>query len=224
MSQEAGEKRFIAYYRVSTARQGQSGLGLEAQMESVSRFIEQQGGNLIEEYTEVETGKGKNALSKRPQLSAALSTCKKMRAQLVIAKLDRLARNVHFISGLMEAGVDFVAVDCPTKDKFRLHLEAVFAEEEARRISIRTKQALAACKARGVKLGKNGKVLARRNKKEARAFANSMSSTIGDIREAGHNTVRAIAAELNERGVPSARGGLWSPRTTHRLLQRLDTV
>ncbi len=143
MLTESPNQRFVAYYRVSTARQGQSGLGLEAQQASVAQFINQRDGSLIEEFTEVETGKGKNALSKRPQLAAALASCKRSRAQLVIAKLDRLARNVYFVSGLMEAGVDFVAVDCPTKDKFRLHLEAVFAEEEARRISIRTKQALA---------------------------------------------------------------------------------
>jgi DNA invertase Pin-like site-specific DNA recombinase len=221
MSQEAGEKRFVAYYRVSTARQGQSGLGLEAQKASVAQFIKHRGGVLTEEFTEVETGKGKNALSKRPQLAAALAACKRGRFQLVIAKLDRLARNVHFISGLMETNVDFIAVDCETKDRFRLHLEACFAEEEARRISDRTKQALAACKARGVKLGKHGKVLAKKNKKEARAFANTLSSTITEIRDNGHTTVRAITAELNDRGVPAARGGQWSARTTHRLLQRL---
>ena len=224
MRQESENQRFVAYYRVSTARQGQSGLGLEAQQESVAQFVNQRQGHLVEEYTEVETGKGKNALSKRPQLAAALIACKKLKAELVIAKLDRLARNVHFISGLMEAGVDFVAVDCPTKDRFRLHLEACFAEEEARRISDRTKKALAACKARGVKLGKNGKVLAKKNREAADAFAKSLSYTVVDIRTAGNTTVRAVAAELNARGVPSARGGQWSVGTTHRLLRRLASV
>ena len=224
MSQEAENGRYVAYYRVSTARQGQSGLGLEAQMDSVARFIEHRGGNIVEAYTEVETGKGKNALTTRPELAAALAACKRARAQLVIAKLDRLARNVHFVSGLMEAGVDFVAVDCPTKDKFRLHLEAVFAEEEARRISKRTKEALAACKARGVKLGENGKVLAKKNKTEALSFAKSLAHVVDEIRGLGHTTIRAITVELNSRGVPSARGGTWSTRTTHRLLRRLASV
>jgi DNA invertase Pin-like site-specific DNA recombinase len=224
MLKEVRQKRFVAYYRVSTMRQGQSGLGLEAQRESVSRFIEQQNGELIQEFTEVETGKGKNALSKRPELAAALETCKRHRAELVIAKLDRLARNVHFISGLMETGIEFVAVDSPTKDKFRLHLEAVFAEEEARRISVRTREALAACKARGVKLGANGKVLAEKQKKEALGFALSLSETIEEIRQDGHKTVSAISNELNLRGIPSARGGKWSPQTTHRMLQRLKAA
>lgn len=223
MSQESLNTPYVAYYRVSTARQGHSGLGLEAQQQSVARFIDQRHGQLMEEFTEVETGKGKNALAKRPQLVAALATCKKQKAQLVIAKLDRLARNVHFISGLMETNVDFVAVDCPTKDKFRLHLEAVFAEEEARRISKRTKEALAAAKARGQKLGQYGKVLAKKNKSEAIAFAESMSGIINDIIANDHTTVRAIADALNRRGIPAVRGGKWSSRTTHRLLKRLET-
>jgi len=223
MSQDGEITRFVAYYRVSTTRQGLSGLGLEAQQDSVARFVAGRAGTVIEEHTEVETGKGKNALDRRPQLSAALASCKRHRAQLVIAKLDRLARNVHFISGLMETNVDFVAVDCPTKDKFRLHLEAVFAEEEARRISIRTREALAACRARGQALGANGKVLAKKNRKTAQDFAHSLAETIADIKQAGHTTVRAITAELNRRGVPSARGGTWSSRTTHRMLGRLSS-
>lgn len=221
MTQNEQEKSFIAYYRVSTARQGQSGLGLEAQQESVSRFIKSRGGVLLQEFSEVETGKGKNALSKRPQLAAALTACKKEKAQLIIAKICRLARSVHVISGMIEAGVDFIAVDTPDKDKFRLHLEACFAEEEARRISVRTKEALAACKARGQVLGVHGKVLAAQNKAEAKRFAESLRPIIDEIRADGLSSVRAIQAELNIRGVPSARGGSWSVRTVHRLLQRL---
>jgi len=216
-----GKGEIVAYYRVSTARQGQSGLGLDAQQASVRRYAERDGGSIIGEFIEVETGKGKNALSRRPNLAEALSLCRKRKALLVIAKLDRLARNVFFISGLMESKVDFIAADCPTKDKFRLHLEAAFAEEEARRISIRTKQALAAAKRRGVKLGANGKVLAKKNKTRARKLARSLAPVIRDIREAGSTSVRAIAEELNRRGIPSARGGLWHPKTVHRLLQRL---
>ena len=136
----------IAYFRVSTDRQGKSGLGLEAQRESVNRYLESVGWNLIGEYVEVESGKRKN----RPQLAAALQACKKEKATLLIAKLDRLARNVHFISGLMESRVDFVAADNPHANKLMIHLLAAFAEHEREQISQRTKEALAAAKARGV--------------------------------------------------------------------------
>lgn len=224
MSQNEDIQNYVAYFRVSTAKQGTSGLGLEAQEETVSRFINQSGGTLVESYTEVETGKGRDALSKRPQLAAALTTCRKTRSRLVLAKLDRLSRNLHFISGLLEKNVDFICADSPTKDRFRIHLEACFAEEEARRISVRTKEALAAAKARGVVLGVNGKVLAMKNGAAARAFAASISGTVADIREAGQTTIRAMTAELNRRGVPSARGGAWSTRTTHRLLKRLPSA
>ncbi len=224
MSPDTQKQCFVAYYRVSTARQGQSGLGLKAQQEAVSRFVLQAGVPLIDEFVEVETGKGKNALEKRPKLKMALQACRTNDACLLIAKLDRLGRNVYFIAGLMEANIDFLAVDCPTKDKFRLHLEACFAEEEARRISIRTKEALAACRARGQKLGKNGKALARKNKADANRLAKKLSPAVRAIRAEGHTTVRAIASEMNRRGIPSARGGLWSSRTVHRLLMRVGEV
>ncbi|MEZ5584447.1 MAG: recombinase family protein [Candidatus Competibacteraceae bacterium] len=137
--------RFIAYYRVSTDRQGRSGLGLEAQQQAVAAFVAQRGGVLTENFIEIESGRKNN----RPQLAAALSACRQHRATLVIAKLDRLARNVYFISGLLESGVDFVAVDMPEADKLTIHILAAVAEHEREMISQRTKAALQAAKARG---------------------------------------------------------------------------
>ena len=157
-------RKWVAYYRVSTQRQGESGLGLDAQRTVVQTFLSGRGGEVVGEFTETESGK---KASNRPQLQAAMDVCRKQRATLVIAKLDRLARNVHFISGLMESGVDFVAVDQPTKDRFMLHVQAAFAEEEARRISMRTKEALAAAKRRGTDIGATGRALAARHKAEA---------------------------------------------------------
>src|SRR6185369_9410255 len=145
--------KFIAYYRVSTERQGKSGLGLDAQRTAVLDYLNGGGWKLLGEFTEVETSKGRNALACRPQLRAALEACRKQKATLLIAKLDRLARNVHFISGLMESGVEFVAVDMPQANRFVVHILAAVAEQEAEAISKRTKAALAAARARGTKLG-----------------------------------------------------------------------
>lgn len=207
----------VAYYRVSTSQQGRSGLGLEAQQKAVSDFLNAKGWHLDGSYTEIESGKRKD----RPELAEAIAQAKRIKGKLVIAKLDRLARNVHFIAGLMETGVDFVAVDMPTADKFMLHVYAAMAEEEGRRISQRTKAALAAAKARGVELGKNGKVLAEWHKAEAEAFAVSLLPTIIKIRNDGHKTVRAVTKALNERSIPSREGGRWHLRSTALLLQRL---
>ena len=144
------EGQFIAYHRVSTDRQGESGLGLDAQRQAVTDYLNGGDWDLVDEFVEVESGKShKN----RPQLAAAMAACKREKATLVIAKLDRLARNVHFVSGLMEAGIDFVAVDNPHANKLMVHMLAAFAEHERDMISQRTKAALAAAKARGVKLG-----------------------------------------------------------------------
>lgn len=145
--------KFVAYYRVSTARQGASGLGLDAQREAVARYLNGGEWELVGEFTETETGKGADALAKRPQLRAALELCKRRGATLIIAKLDRLARNVHFVSGLLETGCDFVAADMPQANKVMIQMHAVMAEWERDQISKRTKDALAAAKARGVKLG-----------------------------------------------------------------------
>src|SRR6185437_15635106 len=150
------EPRFVSYYRVSTQAQGRSGLGLEAQRSAVEHYLRCRDGKLIREFTEIETGKGANALERRPELRAALDLCRKQGAILVIAKLDRLARNVHFVTGLIESGVDFVAADMPHATKVMIQIHAVMAENERDQISARTKAALAAAKARGAKLGVTG--------------------------------------------------------------------
>ena len=145
------EGRFVAYYRVSTQQQGRSGLGLEAQRAGVEAYLNGGKWTLLDEFTEVETGKGANALDRRPQLRAALELARKRKATLVIAKLDRLARNVHFVSGLIESGVDFVAADMPQANKVMIQMHAVMSEWERDAISKRTKDALQAAKARGIR-------------------------------------------------------------------------
>lgn len=214
--------KFVAYYRVSTTGQGVSGLGLEAQREAVERYLNGGSWSLIEAFTEIETGKGANALDRRPQLKAALAYARKHKATLVIAKLDRLARNVHFVSGLLETGVDFVAADRPDADRFTLHLEAALAEREARVISERTKAALAAAKRRGVVLGANGRTLAVRNRAEAVERVAPMAGRLTALRGEGLS-LRRIASTLNAEGVspPGASGGVWHPATVQRALERV---
>lgn len=202
-----------AYLRVSTQRQGQSGLGLEAQRKAIEHLL---GGEPYEEFIEIESGKK----SKRPKLEAAIAHCRKHKTQLVIAKLDRLARNVHFISGLMESGVDFIAADMPNADRFMLHVYAAMAEEEGRRISERTKAALAAAKERGVELGKNGKVLARVNKAEATVFAKSIVSQFPNLGVSPDMTLQAIADKLNKCGFTTRDGGPWFKSSVARVLKR----
>ena len=212
--------RAVAYYRVSTDKQGSSGLGEAAQRDTVARYAAQHGVEVIAEYVDVMSGKGANALRKRPNLAAAISRAKSEKARLIIAKVDRLARNVHFISGLMEQGLDFVVAEQPDADPFRLHLEAAFAEEEGRRISKRTKDALAAATAKGRVLGKNGKVLAARNKAAAAERVAPLVSVLSDLKGQGL-TMRQIVATLNERGVPSPAGGKWHLANLHRTLGRI---
>lgn len=210
----------IAYLRVSTDRQGRSGLGLEAQREAVARYATEARLELVGEYLEVETGKGANALAKRPQLLAALTQAKRSKARLVLAKLDRLARNVHFISGLMETGVDFAVADMPNADRFQLHLYAALAEKEAEVISNRTKAALAAAKARGTVLGRNGTALASRNKAEAAERLQPLAQQLAAMRSEGLS-MRAMIAALNDKGVASPGGGRWHLTNLHRALKRL---
>jgi DNA invertase Pin-like site-specific DNA recombinase len=210
------EGKWVAYYRVSTVRQGESGLGLEAQKSSVESFLRGRGA-LLAEFVEVESGKK----VRRPQLDEALKLCRKTKATLVIAKLDRLARNVHFISGLLEAGVDFRAVDAPSKDRFILHIQAAFAEEEARRISERTKAALAAAKARGIDIGATGRVRAVKLRAEAIDGADAYRNTVEMLRANGVHKVREIRDALNEMEVPSPGGGKWHLPNTFKLLSRL---
>ncbi|QXQ07648.1 recombinase family protein [Sphingosinicellaceae bacterium] len=210
----------IAYLRVSTDRQGRSGLGLEAQRAAVARYAADTGLELVGEYLEVETGKGSNALAKRPQLLAALTEAKRGKAKLVFAKLDRLARNVHFISGLMETGVDFAVADMPDADRFMLHLYAALAEKEALVISQRTIAALKAAKDRGQILGKHGKVLAAANKAAAVERLAPSVPAIMELKAKGL-TLRAIVASLNEQGVPSPAGGKWHVSNLHRAISRM---
>ena len=175
---------------------------------------------LLAEFTEVESGKHAN----RPQLATALAECKARGATLIIAKLDRLARNVAFIANLMESSVDFVAADNPHASKLMLHMLAAFAEHEREQISARTKAALSAAKERGVVLGSYGATLAEKKRIEATEFAKSLAGTIATIRASGPNTVRGITDELNRRGIPSASGRTWHVPTVHRLLQRLKAA
>lgn len=214
---ETSETVCVAYYRVSTDRQGKSGLGLEAQQKAVANFTKSRGWVIVAELTEVESGKRKD----RPQLAEAIAVAKKLKGKLVIAKLDRLARNVHFISGLMESKVDFIAIDMPNADKFMLHIFSAMAEEEGRRISERTRAALAVAKARGVKLGQNGNMLAKQNRLEAEAFARSLEQIVIAIRRDGKTTIREITEALNQKGISSREGGRWHLRSTSLLLRRL---
>lgn len=209
---------FVAYYRVSTDRQGQSRLGLDAQASAVASFVIGRGGDLLAAFTEVESGRK----VERPQLAAALDACRRHKATLVIAKLDRLARNVAFIARLMEAGVDFVAVDNPHATKLLIHLLAAFAEHERDQISARTKAALSAAKARGAKLGSprpaqaaaRGRAVLDAQAAPARARA---LPTIERLRGEGAS-LRAIAAALTAEGVPPLRGQAWHPETVRKLL------
>ncbi len=204
--------KFIAYYRVSTQRQGQSGLGLEAQQHAV------QGYDIIAEYTEVESGKNNN----RPELARALAHAKEIGATLLIAKLDRLARNVHFITGLLEAGVPIQCADMPEADRTFLQMAAVFAEWEGRRISDRTKAALAAAKRRGVKLGspdpaKGGAATASVRRDATAKVAPQAMPVITALRAAGQS-LRAIASALNEAQIPTAMGGQWHASSVRNLI------
>jgi DNA invertase Pin-like site-specific DNA recombinase len=214
-------KTAIAYYRVSTDQQGKSGLGLEAQQEAVRLFAEREAYQVTAHYTEIESGK-KN---KRPQLLAALDQCRKKKAILIIAKLDRLGRNVAFIANLMESRVQFKAVDNPHADELMIHLLAAFAQHERKQISARTKDALQAAIRRGVQLGKHGKdVLSQQNSEAADEFAERMRPVIAEVKQQGMTTIRAICEELNRRSIPTFRGQgeNWHATTVQRLVKRVD--
>jgi DNA invertase Pin-like site-specific DNA recombinase len=211
---------FVSYLRVSTDRQGQSGLGLEAQRDAVDAFVVRNGGMIVTEFVEVESGKK----SERPKLSAALAECRRLKAKLLIAKLDRLSRNLHFISGLMEGGVDFIAVDNEHATKLMIHLLAAFAEHERLQISERTKSALRAAKARGVVLGRNGVRLAAANRVQADIHAHGLAPLIAEMRGGGISRCKDIASALNARGVSAARGGKWYPSSVSRLLIRIGCL
>lgn len=209
--------QIVSYLRVSTARQGVSGLGLEAQRAAVAAFTAASSHSLVAEFVEVESG-SKNA---RPQLTAALAACRLHRATLVIAKLDRLARNVAFIANLMDGGVEFVACDLPHANRLTLHLLAAIAEHEREMISQRTRAALQAAKARGVKLGNPngaaalldgcraaaGASVAARQARAAQHAA-AVGPMLFELLAAGLNS-RELASDLNRRAVPSPTGGAW---------------
>lgn len=213
-------KKAITYYRVSTDRQGTSGLGLDAQRLAVSDFARANDFTLASEFIEIESGRKSN----RPVLLQALTACKNEKAILLIARLDRLGRNVAFISKLIEAGIDFKAVDNPYAGKLIVHIMAAFAEHERDLISQRTIDALKVAKSKGVELGKYGRdVLSVTNKNNAIQFALSMQPMIEELRQQGIQTVRAIAAELNKRKVPTYRNvGHWHISTVHNLITRFS--
>ncbi len=216
--------KFIAYYRVSTAKQGASGLGLDAQQSAVRQYLNGGRWSLVAEVIEVESGKRAD----RPKLVEALRLCKVHGAALVIGKLDRLARNVAFVSSLMEAGVDFTAVDFPQANRLTIHILAAVAEHEAAMISARTKAALAAAKARGKVLGGyRGRAFtdadhaAAKHARQTRAVARGadLAPIVADMQAKGTTSLNGLAKALTEAGIPTARGAsTWSPMQVSRLI------
>lgn len=209
---------YVAYYRVSTQRQGISGLGLEAQQDTVRRFL-RAGDTVIETFVEVESGKDCG----RPQLAAALAACKRRKAVLLIAKLDRLARKVSFIAALMDGDVPFVAADNPHASRLTLHVLAAVAEHEGAMISERTRAALQAAKARGVKLGRcfgvdEARALNAERSAAAKAWAANVKPIIAELQEGGATTLQALADGLNGRGLRAPRGGVWRPTSVQRVM------
>jgi len=226
------EGKFVSYIHVSTKRQGKSGLGLEAQRKAVDDFLNGGNWSVISEHVEVESGKKSD--QHRPELAKALQACRLYGAKLVIAKLDRLSRNAHFLLGLEKAGVDFVAADMPNANRLTVGIMAMVAEEEGKAISARTKAALAAAKKRDpkLKLGgyRGGKITPSIRKaayavRKARAEARSddLAPIINELRAAGITSLTALARALTERGVPTARGeSQWSAVQVARVLDRLE--
>lgn len=226
----AAGQRLVAYERVSTARQGASGLGLAAQRKVIEDFAISRGAEVLARFTEVESGRKAD----RPELAKALHLAKVTGATLVIAKLDRLTRNAAFLLALRDSGVRFIAVDLPEANDLTVGIMALVAQAEREAISRRTKEALAVAKARGVKLGNpNGAASLRRAGKggvalratvsaHAEAFAADLAPVLADIRAAGHGSLRAIAAELTARGIRTRQGGLWRVSNVKALLERLQ--
>ena len=208
----------IAYLRVSTQKQGTSGLGLEAQNEAIRRFAEVQGRRVIETFTEVETAKGADALDRRPQLAAAIRAARKAKCPVVVSKLDRLSRDVHFISGLMRERVPFIVTELGADtDPFMLHIYAALAEKERRLISERTRASLSAAKARGVKLG-GANSQSELAAKQARERAEQLRPVFAKM---AHLSARKMADELNLRGIDTPTGKKWHAATVIRVRERL---
>lgn len=220
-------QRAIAYYRVSTQRQGRSGLGIDAQRAAVERFADAEGFELIGEFVEVETGKGSDALDRRPHLAKALTAAREAKCPVIVAKLDRLSRDVAFISGLMAQRIPFIVAELGTDaDPFMLHLYAALAEKERRIISERTRAALAARKANGTSLGNpsNAAEAASRGRAvsvaQANRFAASVLPLIENLQCIGITSYRGIAQALNNRGVRTARGGQWQVSNVRNVMGR----
>jgi DNA invertase Pin-like site-specific DNA recombinase len=220
---------FVAYLRVSTDAQGERGLGIEAQRAAVARFAAEQGREVVAEFVEVASGAGADALSKRPKLAEALRFARKVGGTVAVAKLDRLSRSVAFVAGLIAERVEFAVAELPRARTFELHIFAALAEEERRRIGLRTSEALAAKKAQGVKLG-NPRPEASLAKGRAtlteRAYldAERVAGAIASARANGCRTFRQLADELNRRGIATPRGGVWFPSSIRNALARLEAV
>jgi DNA invertase Pin-like site-specific DNA recombinase len=222
--------KFIAYFRVSAERQGRSGLGLDAQRKAVLDYLDGGRWELVAEFTEVESGKRND----RRELARALAACRLHRATLLIAKIDWLSRDAAFLLNLRDAGVDFVAADMPDANRMTVGIMAIIAEHERDAISTRTKQALAAAKARGTKLGNPANLStdsAARGRKMGNAANTERAKTrlidlepvIRSVRYEGMTSLSRIATELNARRIPAARGGKWAPVQVSRVLARMST-
>jgi DNA invertase Pin-like site-specific DNA recombinase len=213
--------RHIGYFRVSTDKQGLAGNGMDSQRQIVRRFVESQNGILEAEFSEVESGRYSD--SDRPQLAAALEYCKRNKATLVIAKLDRLARNAEFLLRLQNSGVDFVCCDCPNADRFTVGILALVAQRERELISERTRLGLAAAKTKGVKLGtpnpqKAVAAMVEANKTAKAEFTAKVLPVIKEIQSAGVHTLQGIADCLNRRGIPTRSGKTWHPSTVRNVI------
>ena len=220
-------ERVIAYLRVSTQRQHRSGLGLDAQRAAIERFAANESLTIAGEYIEAETGKGADALDRRPQLAAALAAAKAAKCSVVVSKLDRLSRDVAFVAGLMAQRVPFIVTELGRDaDPFMLHLYAALAEKERRLIGERTKAALAAKKATGIvlgnprNLGQAGELGRAALMQGADDLAQRLAPVLRAVRSEGANTLRSTADALNRRGIKSPRGGLWHPSSVANLLYR----
>lgn len=224
--------RLIAYERVSTARQGQSGLGMEAQRRTIDAFAASRGAEVLTRFTEIESGRNPD----RPELGKAIQLARLTGATLVIAKLDRLSRNAAFLLTLRDSGVRFLACDMPEANDLTVGIMALVAQQEREAISRRTKEALAVAKARGVKLGNpNGAAALRRAGKggtplraavahNANLHAQDLAPVLAAIRADGHTSLRAIATELNDRGMLTRRGGQWHVSNVRNLIWRLRSA